>query len=82
MDTINFGKIKEDAKAKIKGNVFILFVGNLIAGVLLGPINTLLGLGQLIMIALTVVIFGLCRFYLTYIDEGRRNLLNCSILSG
>jgi len=71
MENIDRAKIKEEAKAKIKGKVFNLLLANIITLALLGPVNGLPAFGQIVMIALSVVMFGLSFLYLNFIDNGK-----------
>jgi uncharacterized membrane protein len=71
MNEIKRVEIKEEAKKSIKGKVFSLFVANLIVLVLTAPINAWPFIGTVIAIAAMVLVIGLNRFYLNFIDYGK-----------
>lgn len=64
-------KLKEEAKAKIKGKVFNLVLANIIVMILIAPVNFMLVFGQIIAIGLCVLQIGLSYFYLNFLDSNK-----------
>lgn len=71
MNSFNRAELKEKAKGRIKGIIFNLLVANLIVMAILGPINGVPGFGQLILLAASVIQFGLAFLYLNFVDNNK-----------
>lgn len=71
MEVFDRQELKKESRECIRNNVFNLLIGNLIVIVAVGPMNFIVGFGQVISIALMVLYIGLCKFYINFIDNSK-----------